>query len=80
MLWVRAATSDSAHMILNNLTDYYTEELKEHGYPPTLTEEEDSAYYLQNQMKIVSDALTWHNVIQMALITISLFIMFSIYN
>ena len=80
MLWVRAAISDAAHMILGNLTAYYTEELKEHGYPPTLVEQADSAYYLENQMEIVSDSLTWYNFIQMALITISLFIMFSIYN
>ena len=80
MLWVREATSDSAKAVLGNLNEYYTEELTEHGIPPTDREKSDSQYYLQNQMEIVSESLTRHNFMQMGLITISLFIMFNIYN
>ena len=80
MIWVRAATDAAAQVILSNLNDYYNEELIEHGIQPTEIEQEDSAYYLQNQMDIVSDSLTRHNLIQVMLITISLVIMFSIYN
>ncbi|MBR0261323.1 MAG: amino acid permease [Selenomonadaceae bacterium] len=80
MLWVREATSDAAQTVLGNLREYYTEELKEHGVPPTPTEKADSEYYLESQMKIVSNSLTHHNLMQMALITIALFIMFNIYN
>ena len=80
MLWVREATSDSAKAVLSNLSEYYTEELNEHGVPPTEIEKEDSQYYLQNQMEHVSDSLTRHNFMQMGLIMIALFIMFNIYN
>ena len=80
MLWVREATSDAAQTVLGNLREYYTEELKEHGIPPTELEKEDSQYYLQGQMDLVSESLTRHNFMQMALITIALFIMFNIYN
>ena len=80
MLWVREATSDSAKAVLSNLSEYYTEELNEHGVPPTEIEKADSAYYLENQMEIVSDSLNRHNFMQMGLIAISLFIMFNIYN
>lgn len=80
MIWVRAATGDSAEVILSNLNDYYTEELLEHGIPPTEIEQKDSEYYLQSQVNMVSDTLIWHNLIQITLIAISLFIMFSIYN
>ncbi len=80
MLWVREATNDAAQTVLGNLSEYYKEELNEHGVPPTEIEKNDSAYYLQNQMEIVSESLTRHNLIQMILITISLFIMFNIYN
>ena len=80
MLWVREATSDAAQTVLGNLSEYYTEELNEHGVPPTSREKEDSAFYLQNQMDIVSESLTRHNFMQMILITIALFIMFNIYN
>ena len=80
MLWVREATSDAAQTVLGNLREYYTEEMNEHGVPPTEREKEDSEYYLQGQMDIVSTSLTRHNLMQMCLITIALFIMFNIYN
>ena len=80
LLWVREATSDATKEILGNLSEYYTEELKEHGVPPTEIEKSDSAYYLENQMTLVSDSLTRHNLMQMFLIMIALFIMFNIYN
>ena len=80
MLWVREATSDAAQTVLGNLSEYYTEEFNEHGIPPTDKEKEDSQFYLQGQMDIVSESLTRHNFMQMGLITIALFIMFNIYN
>ena len=80
MLWVREATSDAAQTVLSNLNEYYTEEMSEHGIPPTDMEKSDSQFYLQNQMEIVSDSLTRHNFMQMVLIMIALFIMFNIYN
>ena len=80
MLWVRESTSDSAKVVLGNLREYYTEELREHGMPMTEIEKADSEFYLQNQMDIVSESLTRHNFMQMGLVTIALFIMFNIYN
>ncbi len=80
MLWVREATSDAAKVVLGNLSEYYTEELNEHGVPPTDREKADSQFYLQHQMQFVSDSLTRHNFMQMILVMISLFIMFNIYN
>ena len=80
ILWVRQSTSDSAKAVLGNLSEYYTEELNEHGVPPTEIEKADSKYYLENQMELVSETLTRHNFMQMVLITITLFIMFNIYN
>ncbi len=80
MLWVREATSDAAKVVLGNLSEYYTEEMNEHGVPPTDREKADSQFYLEGQMKFVSDSLTRHNFMQMILVMISLFIMFNIYN
>ena len=80
MLWVREATSDATQTVLGNLREYYTEELNEHGIPPTPREKADSEYYLESQMALVSSSLTQHNLMQMGLITIALFIMFNIYN
>ncbi|MBR4384639.1 MAG: APC family permease, partial [Selenomonadaceae bacterium] len=50
MLWVREATSDSTKAVLSNLSEYYTEELNEHGVPQTAREKADSKYYLENQI------------------------------
>ena len=80
MLWVREATSIAAKTVLANLSEYYNEELNEHGIPPTLREKSDSDFYIQYQMESLGESLTRHNYMQMALITISLFIMFNIYN
>ncbi|MBR4904089.1 MAG: response regulator, partial [Selenomonadaceae bacterium] len=80
MLWVREATNIAAQTVLSNLSEYYNEELTEHGMPPTLREKADSNYYIQRQMESLGNSLTRHNYMQMALITISLFIMFNIYN
>ena len=80
MLWVREATSDAAKTVLGNLSEYYKEEFSEHGIPPTEIEAADSNYYLEEQMQIVSESLTRHNLMQMALIIVALFIMFNIYN
>ena len=80
MLWVREATSDSTKEVLGRLNEYYMEELSEHGVPPTEVEKADSEFYLERQMETVSETLTHHNLIQMGLVMIALFIMFNIYN
>lgn len=80
MLWVRESTNDAAKVVLHNLNEYYTEELSEHGLPPTVREKADSQYYLEHQMEYIGESLTQHNLMQMALVTIALFIMFNIYN
>ncbi|MBR1645863.1 MAG: amino acid permease [Selenomonadaceae bacterium] len=80
MLWVRESTNDAAKEVLGNLSEYYIEEMNEHGIPQSDREKADSAYYLENQMEIVSSSLNNHNFMQMGLIAISLFIMFNIYN
>ena len=80
MLWLRQTTQDTSRTILNNLNDYYIEELEEHGITLNAIEKEDAVYYLQAQMNHVNASLTGHNLMQMVLIAITLFIMFSIYN
>ncbi|MBR0288308.1 MAG: response regulator, partial [Selenomonadaceae bacterium] len=66
--------------VLDNLNEYYLEELKEHGAMLNDREKSDAVYYLENQMNHVSSSLTSYNALQMCLIIFTLFIMFSIYN
>ena len=80
MMWLREATHDTTQITLNNLSNYYVEELKEHRTPLDEREKADENYYLENQMHTVTVTLTNNNLFQMALVTVSLFIMFSIYN
>ncbi len=79
-IWLRQSSHATTEAVLHNLSDYYSEELNEHGLSPTETEKEDSEYYLHNQMDFVNFSLTKNNVTQMAIITITLFIMFNIYD
>ena len=80
MLWLREATQDTTRQVLNNLSSYYVEEFREHGVRFNRRSQADSEYYLESQMEIVNSSLRNHNLLQMTLIAISLFIMFSVYN
>ena len=79
-MWLRQSTHEITQGVLHSLNDYYIEELIEHNAPPTAMEKENSEYYLQGQMEHVNSSLTKNNLTQMAIISITLFIMFNIYN
>ncbi|MBE7009014.1 MAG: amino acid permease [Ruminococcaceae bacterium] len=80
MLWLREATHRTTEQVLDNLNEYNVEELRLHGVEQTADEKADSEYYIEKQMMLVSASLTRHSLLQMALIMLALFIMFSIYN
>ena len=80
MMWLRETTHGITTTVLNSLSDYYVEELNEHGAALDQREKDDAEYYLQRQMDFVNASLTNSNLLQMALIMIALFIMFNIYN
>ena len=80
MMWLRETTHGTTTTVLNSLSDYYVEELNEHGAALDQREKDDAEYYLQRQMDFVNASLTNSNLLQMALIMIALFIMFNIYN
>ena len=79
-MWLRHTTHDTTKTVLDNLNAYYLEELREHGAILNEREKDDAEYYVENQMETVSTSLTSYNAMQMCLIIVSLFIMFSIYN
>ena len=80
MLWLREVTHDTTRHVLNNLSGYYVEALNEHGAILNRREKADAEYYLENQMDFVNLSLRNYNFLQMALITVALFIMFNIYT
>ena len=79
-MWLRQSTHNITKTVLDNLNGYYIEELYEHGATLDEIEKAGAEFYLENQMRNVSFSLTTYNAIQMCLIIVTLFIMFSIYN
>ena len=79
-MWLRQSSHGTTQEVLQNLNDYYVEELNEHGTLPSRIEREDSEYYLEKQMEYVNETLRDYNLLQISIIVISLFIMFNIYN
>ena len=79
-MWLRQSSHSTTQNVLNSLSDYYVEELNEHGVMPNDIEKADSEYYLDHQMEFVNASLRDYNMIQIAIIVVTLFIMFNIYN
>ena len=80
MLWLRQTTQETSRETLNNLSNYYVAEMKDHGITLNPGEKINAGYFLQQQMEHVNMSLTGHNLLQMVLIAITLLIMFGIYN
>ena len=79
-LWIREATQDVTQTVLHNLNDYNTQELQEHDVTLTTVEMDDTEFYLQNQLESVNRSLMQNSSLQMILVMITLFVMFSIYD
>lgn len=80
IIWRKEITEGLVNTVLINLSEYYTEELMEHGIIPNEIEKSDSDYYLESQMNFVNESLMIFNLIQMSLIAITLFVIFNIYD
>ena len=76
LMWVRQANTEMTDNIVNNIRNFYEQK---HSYEnaDTLAETE---MYLMNQMSDARDQQVRNSYIQMALIIISLIIMFNVYN
>ena len=79
-LWVREATQDTARMVIHDLSEYNTQELRNHRVALTPTEARDTEYYIQTQMDLVSQSLMKNSLLQMVLVMLTLAIMFSVYD
>ena len=80
MLWLRESMQDTTHTVTDKLNRYNVVKLSEYNIELTLTENSDADYYLQKQLGWLNRKLTQYSRIQMALLMITLFIMFNIYN
>ncbi len=79
-MWVRQSTHAEAQSVISNVSEYYTEEMEENGVERDQKRIDDEKGYLAEQMDRVSSELTRNSLVQMALIMLSLVIIFNIYN
>lgn len=80
MLWFRAATNSTTERVLNDLNNYNTAELSDHGVTLDDSDAADAVFYLQSKMTEVNRDITRNSWLQMSVIVIALLIMFSIYK
>lgn len=80
LMWVRQATQAEAQSVVNNVSQYYTDEMEKHGVELNNREVKDETEHLEEQMQRISNTLTNNSVVQMILIMLSLAIIFNIYN
>ncbi len=58
-MWIRQATHDVTQSVLFTISNYYVEEMMEHGVDPNEINREDSEYYFRNQMEYINESLHW---------------------
>ena len=80
ILWARQASNRSMEEVVDNISNYYTEEIEKHGIQRQRYRKKDDQAFLENTMETVRNSIFEHSVIQMFLILISLSIMFNIYS
>ncbi len=79
-MWLREATHNLTKSTLTNLNAYYMREFSRHDTVLTNRERNAAEFYLEAQLNNVSNRLMEYNVIQVALIILTLLIMFHIYH
>lgn len=80
LLWVLAVMQTSTSRAMDNISGYYEEEFTEMGISRDERLETAADEYLTKQMNEISGKLMEHSLMQMAIIVLTLIIMFSIYS
>ncbi len=78
-MWVRKTTHDITTSVVTNIDSYYDEQYLQRGIVLTRQELAEEHAYLEGQSMSVQESVMTNSLIQMALILLSLGIMFSIY-
>ncbi len=76
LMWVKKATDEATHTVVENISDYYKEQSAD-ADPEMVAQ---TQRYINAQLGAVSRVLARNSMIQMAIIVASLGIMFSIYS
>ncbi|MBR6222975.1 MAG: amino acid permease [Lachnospiraceae bacterium] len=80
MLWFRESTHDASKQMIDELSNYDSEQLVDHGIILNDIERLDTENYLNEKMEEFNRILLERSILQMAIIMIALFVMFNIYS
>ena len=80
LMWMRQTMSENFNVTLKNITQYFTDELKNYGVTPHIAQSIREESYIKSQMDIIGESLFKNNMIQVALVVFTLFIMFNVYS
>ena len=79
-MWVRQETTSALQGVTDEVRTYYLDEYSDHGMRLTQQELDEEAKFLQDETSGVRNRLLNASLIQMALVGVSLALMFSIYS
>ncbi len=80
LLWMRESIKTTIHETLVVLNDHHIKELKERGINMNKLLEHEHKVFLQNNLDRMEHSLSFHNIVQLIIMIMSLYIMFTIYN
>ncbi|MBP3854436.1 MAG: amino acid permease [Ruminiclostridium sp.] len=80
LMWMRQAARSETVDVIRNISVYYDEEFARDGIEQSDETELQKKQYIEGQMSEVTEMLTTNSMIQMALIMLSLIIVFNIYS
>lgn len=80
LMWMRQTARADTEEVVVNVSDYYEKELEKQGIVQDYEAETEEQDYIKKQMDHIYASLTNNSVLQMALILLSLIIVFNIYS
>ena len=80
LMWIRQETHTSTGEMVQEISEYYNEEMLSEGVEYNEQRAQEEQQYIQKQMDEMRESLTGGSIIQMMLIMLSLSIIFNIYK
>ena len=79
LMWMRQTMTENFNIALENITQYFTDELTNYGLRPHVMHRLREHDYIQAQMDNVSASIFANSMFQILLVVFTLFIMFNVY-
>ncbi|MBR5912933.1 MAG: amino acid permease [Selenomonadaceae bacterium] len=79
LMWARQTMTENFNVALKNITQYFTDELANYGLKPHVMHRLREQDYIQAQIDSISSSIFANNLLQIALVVFTLFIMFNVY-